>query len=76
MERKEETQKTIHFFDQWPVKEKDSWLDLDDKSSNSGSVSTTQLSISIPTSSYDFPVYSTSKTHNGNSSQHVSFTKH
>ncbi|PON53641.1 Growth-regulating factor [Parasponia andersonii] len=65
MERKEETQKTIHFFDEWPVKEKDSWLDLDDKSSNSGSVSTTQLSISIPTSSYDFPIFNTSRTHNG-----------
>lgn len=53
MEREEETQnKTMHrFFDEWPVKDKDSWLDLDDKSSNSGSVSTTRLSISIPTSS-------------------------
>ncbi|EXB38930.1 hypothetical protein L484_027365 [Morus notabilis] len=69
VERKEEiAQKTIHFFDEWPVKEKDSWLDLDDKSSNSGSVSTTQLSISIPntnSSSYDFPIFG-SRIHNGN----------
>ncbi|XP_062091175.1 growth-regulating factor 1-like isoform X7 [Humulus lupulus] len=65
MERKEATQKTIHFIDEWPVKEKDSWLELDDKSSNSGSVSTTQLSISIPTSSYDFPLFNTCRTHNG-----------
>ncbi|XP_030491333.2 growth-regulating factor 1 isoform X14 [Cannabis sativa] len=66
MERKEATQKTIHFIDEWPVKEKDSsWLELDDKSSNSGSVSTTQLSISIPTSSYDFPIFNTCRTHNG-----------
>ncbi|GMN53018.1 hypothetical protein TIFTF001_022159 [Ficus carica] len=45
-----------------------SWPDLDDKSSNSGSVSTTQLSISIPStnSSYDFPIFTSSRTtHNG-----------
>lgn len=72
LERKQETQKTIHFFDEWPVKERDSssssWPDLDDKSSNSGSVSTTQLSISIPStnSSYDFPIFTSSRTtHNG-----------
>ncbi|XP_015889267.4 growth-regulating factor 5 isoform X2 [Ziziphus jujuba] len=64
MERKEETQnRTMHrFFDEWPVKDKDSWLDLDDKSSNSGSISTTRLSISMPTSSsHEFPIF-TSRT--------------
>ncbi|XP_044463551.1 growth-regulating factor 1-like isoform X2 [Mangifera indica] len=50
-------QKTVHrFFDEWPPKTRDSWLDLDDKSSNSASVSTTRLSISIP-SAYDFPIF-------------------
>ena len=64
MDRNEGSQKTIHrFFDEWPPKDKDSWLDLDDKSSNSGSVSTTRLSISIPTSGHDFPVF-TSTHHN------------
>ncbi|RDY02752.1 Growth-regulating factor 3, partial [Mucuna pruriens] len=55
---KEEPQKTVHrFFDEWPHKGRGgSWLDLDDKSS------TTQLSISIPTSSHDFPTFS-SRTH-------------
>ncbi|KAB5514188.1 hypothetical protein DKX38_028094 [Salix brachista] len=37
---KEEPQKTVHrFFDEWPPKNKESWLELDDKSSNSASVS-------------------------------------
>ncbi|KAM0969900.1 hypothetical protein EV1_017848 [Malus domestica] len=64
MDRNEGSQKTVHrFFDEWPPKDKDSWLDLDDKSSNSGSVSTTRLSISIPTSGHDFPVF-TSRHHN------------
>ena len=67
--REDQTQKTIHFFDEWPMREKDSstsWLDLDDKSSNtSGNISTTQLSISMPKSSYEFPIFS-SRTHNGN----------
>ncbi|KAL2338780.1 hypothetical protein Fmac_013226 [Flemingia macrophylla] len=50
---KEEPQKTVHrFFDEWPPKSRGSWLDLDDKSS------TTQLSISIPTSSHDFATFS------------------
>uniref|UniRef100_A0A2N9HFA7 Growth-regulating factor n=1 Tax=Fagus sylvatica TaxID=28930 RepID=A0A2N9HFA7_FAGSY len=66
MEKEQTPQKTIHhFFDEWPPKERDSWVDLDDKSSNSSSVSTTQLSISIPNSSHDFPIFS-SRTHNGN----------
>lgn len=63
---KEKSQKTVHrFFDEWPPKDKDSWLDLDDKSSKSASVSATGLSISIP-SSHDFlPIFS-SRTNNGN----------
>ncbi|XP_027368745.1 growth-regulating factor 1-like [Abrus precatorius] len=53
-EEEEEPQKTVHrFFDEWPPpKSRGSWLDLDDKSS------TTQLSISIPTSSHDFTTFS------------------
>ncbi|KAH9763254.1 Growth-regulating factor 6 [Citrus sinensis] len=51
-------QKTVHrFFDEWPPKSRDSWLDLDDKSSKNASLSTTSLSISIP-SSHDFPIFS------------------
>ncbi|KAK4265625.1 hypothetical protein QN277_026652 [Acacia crassicarpa] len=43
-----QNQKTVHrFFDEWPNKSKNSWLDLDDKSS------TTQLSISIPSTTTD-----------------------
>ncbi|XP_050382388.1 growth-regulating factor 1-like isoform X2 [Argentina anserina] len=63
--RGEETQRTIHrFFDEGPPKERESsWLDLDanNKSSNSGSVSTTRLSISIPNSAHDFPLFSSRK---------------
>ncbi|CAK7352478.1 unnamed protein product [Dovyalis caffra] len=63
---KEEPQKTVHrFFDEWPPKNKDSWLDLDEKSSNSTSVSTTRLSISIP-SSHDFlPIFNSRTTNDG-----------
>ncbi|GAB4853730.1 hypothetical protein Ancab_040606 [Ancistrocladus abbreviatus] len=54
VERENEPQKTIHhFFDEWPPKGRDSWHD---------SSSTTQLSISIPTSSHDF-ILSNSRTH-------------
>ncbi|XP_034924876.1 growth-regulating factor 6 isoform X2 [Populus alba] len=61
---KEEPQKTVHrFFDEWPPKNKESWLDLDNKSSNSASVSTTRLSISIP-SSHDFLPIFNSRTNN------------
>ncbi|KAK6236549.1 WRC domain - like 10 [Theobroma cacao] len=61
---KGEPQKTVHrFFDEWPPKHRDSWLDLDDKSSNSSSVSTTRLSISIPSTSHDFPIFN-SRAHN------------
>lgn len=67
--RGEETQRTIHhFFDEGPPKDRESsWLDLDanNKSSNSGSASTTRLSISIPNSAHDFPIYN-SRSHHGN----------
>jgi hypothetical protein len=66
---KEEPQKTVHrFFDEWPPKNKESWLDLDNRSSNSASVSTTRLSISIP-SSHDFLPIFNSRTNNGNQFQ-------
>ncbi|XP_004513476.1 growth-regulating factor 3 isoform X1 [Cicer arietinum] len=57
-EQEKEPQKTVHrFFDEWPHKGREQWLhDLDDKSS------TTQLSISIPSSAHDFPTF-TSSTH-------------
>lgn len=60
-EQEKEPQKTVHrFFDEWPHKGREQWLhDLDDKSS------TTQLSISIPSSAHDFPTF-TSSTHHGN----------
>ncbi|XP_019417159.1 PREDICTED: growth-regulating factor 1-like isoform X2 [Lupinus angustifolius] len=58
---KHEPQKTVHrFFDEWPHKSsRGSWLDLDHKSS------TTQLSISIPTSAHDFPNFSSRTHHDG-----------
>ncbi|KAG4929562.1 hypothetical protein AAZX31_17G049000 [Glycine max] len=57
---KEEPQKTVHrFFDEWPPKSRGSWLDLDDKSS------TTQLSISIPTSTHDFATFSSTTQRDG-----------
>ncbi|KAK7265428.1 hypothetical protein RJT34_33048 [Clitoria ternatea] len=58
---KEEPQKTVHrFFDEWPPKSRGMWLDLDDKSS------TTQLSISIPTtSSHDFTTFSSTAQRDG-----------
>lgn len=53
LEKEQEPHKTIHrFFDEEPIRGRDCWLDPDDKSSNS---STTRLSISIPSSSNDFP---------------------
>ncbi|KAL6226771.1 PREDICTED: growth-regulating factor 1 isoform X1 [Fragaria vesca subsp. vesca] len=65
--RGEETQRTIHhFFDEGPPKDRESsWLDLDanNKSSNSGSASTTRLSISIPNSAHDFPIYNSRSHH-------------
>ncbi|KAF8393617.1 hypothetical protein HHK36_021862 [Tetracentron sinense] len=64
VEREEEPQKPLrHFFDEWPLKNRDSWLDLEDHRSNPASFSTTQLSISIPMSSPDFAV-SNSRTQN------------
>ncbi|KAJ7955972.1 Growth-regulating factor-like protein [Quillaja saponaria] len=63
---KEEPQKTVHrFFDEWPPESRDSWLDLDDKSSNASSTSTTRLSISIPTPSHDFPTFNNRTHHDG-----------
>ncbi|KAJ7979257.1 Growth-regulating factor-like protein [Quillaja saponaria] len=62
---KEEPQKTIHrFFDEWPPNSRDSWLDVDDKSSNTSSASTTRLSISIPTS-HNFPTFNPRTHHDG-----------
>ncbi|GAV72785.1 WRC domain-containing protein/QLQ domain-containing protein [Cephalotus follicularis] len=63
-QQEEEPRKIVHrFFDEWPPKNRDSWLDMDDKSSNSTSVSTTRLSISIPSTSQDFPIFN-SRAHN------------
>ncbi|KAK8547274.1 hypothetical protein V6N13_097988 [Hibiscus sabdariffa] len=63
---KGEPPKTVHrFFDEWPPKHRDSWLDLDDKSSNSSSVSTTRLSISIPSTSHDFPIFNSRAQNDG-----------
>ncbi|KAK4756895.1 hypothetical protein SAY87_007022 [Trapa incisa] len=49
LEDEHEPHKTIHrFFDEEPIRGRDSWLDQDEKSSSS---STTRLSISMPSSS-------------------------
>lgn len=67
IERDNEPQKTIHrFFDEWPPNNRDSWLNLDDNSSNCSSLSTTQLSISVPATSHVFPIFN-SRTHHGKS---------
>ena len=51
-ERKE-PEKTVHrFFDEWPPKSRDPWPDSEDKSPRDALVSTTQLSISMPNSSF------------------------
>ncbi|XP_010273921.1 PREDICTED: growth-regulating factor 1 [Nelumbo nucifera] len=64
LEKEEEPQQPLrHFFDEWPPKSRDSWLDLEDNRSNRSSFSTTQLSISIPMPSSDFAV-SNSRTQN------------
>ncbi|KAF8034036.1 hypothetical protein BT93_C0345 [Corymbia citriodora subsp. variegata] len=70
MERdEEEPQKTIHrFFDEGPIKSRDnsSWVDVEDnKSSNSSSMSTTKLSISMPSSSNDFPAFNSRRNYDG-----------
>ncbi|EHA8590517.1 WRC protein [Cocos nucifera] len=54
----EEGQRPLrHFFDEWPQKSRDSWVDLEQENSNQASTySKTQLSISIPISHHDFPV--------------------
>ncbi|KAM7274896.1 hypothetical protein ACFE04_016762 [Oxalis oulophora] len=60
VEDEEEPQKIVHrFFDEWPIKNRETWLDLEDKSS-----STTRLSISVPSSTNEFPIF-TSRTHHG-----------
>lgn len=62
MERDDEPQKVMHhFFDEWP-KNKESWLESDDKLSNHGQVSTTQLSISMPNAAH----HNFFMSHNGN----------
>ncbi|XP_057977105.1 growth-regulating factor 5-like isoform X2 [Malania oleifera] len=55
-EREREAQKPqqYHFFTDWPLKNRDSWLDLEEDPSTHASFSTTQLSISLPMSSQDF----------------------
>ncbi|XP_058765991.1 growth-regulating factor 1-like isoform X1 [Vicia villosa] len=59
-QEQEEPQKIVHrFFDELPHKGRDQWLDLDDKSS------TTQLSISIPSSAHDFPTFTSRNHHDG-----------
>uniref|UniRef100_A0A6V7QX30 Growth-regulating factor n=1 Tax=Ananas comosus var. bracteatus TaxID=296719 RepID=A0A6V7QX30_ANACO len=50
---KHESQTLRPFFDEWP-KGRDSWTDIDEERSNRVSLSTTQLSISIPMTSSDF----------------------
>ncbi|XP_073101007.1 growth-regulating factor 1 isoform X1 [Elaeis guineensis] len=54
----EEGQRPLrHFFDEWPQRSRDSWVDLEQENSNQASTySKTQLSISIPMSHHDFPV--------------------
>ncbi|KAK9281559.1 hypothetical protein L1049_004462 [Liquidambar formosana] len=50
----DETQKPLHhFFSEWPQKNRDTWLDLEDDPSTHASFSTTQLSISLPMSSHE-----------------------
>lgn len=66
---REEPQKIMHhFFDEWSPKDRESWLDLDDKSSNTGSVSATRLSMSISNNSlqHDFSSIFNSNKHNEN----------
>lgn len=54
---KQESQSLRPFFDEWP-KARDSWTDLEEERANRNSFSTTQLSISIPMASSDFPTAS------------------
>lgn len=65
MEREEPQKIMHHFFDEWSAKDRESWVDLDDKSSNNtGAVSATRLSMSIP--NHDFSSIFTSNKHNEN----------
>ncbi|XP_068660291.1 growth-regulating factor 1-like [Aristolochia californica] len=50
---------TRRFFDEWP-KNKASWMNLEEDRSTRASLSTTQLSISIPVGSSDYPVLKSS----------------
>lgn len=60
---KHENQPLRPFFDEWP-RTKDSWSDIEDERSNRTSLSTTQLSISIPMVSSAFSTTS-SRSPNG-----------
>ncbi|KAI8007585.1 Growth-regulating factor 5 [Camellia lanceoleosa] len=52
------------FFDEWPKTTRDTWSGLEDERSNQTSISTTQLSISIPmASSSDFSTTSSQSPH-------------
>ncbi|XXG81693.1 hypothetical protein AAC387_Pa09g2268 [Persea americana] len=56
MKRADEPQQPLRqFFDEWPLKNRDSWLDLEEDPSNPTSFPATQLSISIPMASSEFP---------------------
>ncbi|XP_023546921.1 growth-regulating factor 5-like isoform X3 [Cucurbita pepo subsp. pepo] len=65
---REKPEKTMHhFFGEWSPKDRESWVDLDDKSSNTGAVSETRLSMSILNSSqHDFSSIFSSNKHNEN----------
>lgn len=67
MKRVDEPQQPLRqFFDEWPLKNRDSWLDLEEDPSNQTSFSATQLSISIPMASSEFPP-TNRRSGNGNS---------
>lgn len=65
---REKPEKTMHhFFGEWSPEDRESWVDLDDKSSNTGAVSETRLSMSILNSSqHDFSSIFSSNKHNEN----------
>ncbi|XXG43859.1 hypothetical protein AAC387_Pa01g3802 [Persea americana] len=60
---KQESQSLRPFFEEWP-KARDSWTDLEEERANRNSFSTTQLSISIPMASSDFPTASSRSPNN------------
>ncbi|OVA08358.1 WRC [Macleaya cordata] len=62
VDKQEEPQQPLrHFFDEWPLKSRESWMNMEEERLNRASFSTTQLSISIPEPSSDFAVSSYSK---------------